>query len=352
MGGTMRLGLYPADLTTGLDRGGGVRRRPGRGAAPPPLRGQQQVPRRPRGGRAGVLRAEPRPRARRVRRAAPRRPPVLRGHPGAPGAALASHPAAPAVQRADRRRDRCGSASSGSRSTRAVCGGACPSPCPSPPSDRRVTRDDEVVIEPGRRLHDVSETWPVVQSDTRFEGQIVTAYTDTIRGPDGEEFVREVVEHHGAVAVAAVDERRSRVRAHPVPPPGGRAPRRAAGRTARRAGRGPRGRAGVSWRRRQGCGPTVVGAGRRVHVPGHPGRAGPDLPRARDCSEVPAAGRLRGGSRGGRHGPALDSAGRPGRPGSSPVRSRTGWRCRDRSRCGPVATKTRLDSTSRLRISL
>ena len=46
----------------------------------------------------------------------------------------------------------------------------------------------------------------MVHSDTRFEGRIVTAYTDTIRGPDGEEFVREVVRHHGAVAVVAVDD--------------------------------------------------------------------------------------------------------------------------------------------------
>ncbi len=62
-------------------------------------------------------------------------------------------------------------------------------------------------VEPGRRLHDVSETWPVVRSETQFEGRIVTAYTDTIRGPNGEEFDREVVRHHGAVAVVAVDDR-------------------------------------------------------------------------------------------------------------------------------------------------
>jgi 8-oxo-dGDP phosphatase len=68
-----------------------------------------------------------------------------------------------------------------------------------------VTTADKV--EPGRRLHDVSETWPVVRSETRFEGRIVTAYTDTIRSPNGEEFDREVVRHHGAVAVVAVDDR-------------------------------------------------------------------------------------------------------------------------------------------------
>ena len=56
LGGTMRLGLYPADLTRGQRGAGGVRRGPGRGAAPAPLRGQQRLPRAARGGRPGVLR--------------------------------------------------------------------------------------------------------------------------------------------------------------------------------------------------------------------------------------------------------------------------------------------------------
>jgi ADP-ribose pyrophosphatase len=56
------------------------------------------------------------------------------------------------------------------------------------------------------RLRDVEEAWPVVSSQTRFEGRIVTAYTDTIQGPDGEQFDREVVRHNGAVAVVAADE--------------------------------------------------------------------------------------------------------------------------------------------------
>ena len=102
MGGTMRLGLYPAKLAEGsLVRevyGAAVRRR----AAPAPLRGQQRLPRAARGGRAGLLRHLAGRPAGRVRRAAPRRAPVLRRHPGAPGVPVPADPAAPAVPRPDR----------------------------------------------------------------------------------------------------------------------------------------------------------------------------------------------------------------------------------------------------------
>ena len=43
LGGTMRLGLYPADAQGGHGRAGGVRRGADRGAAPAPLRGQQRA---------------------------------------------------------------------------------------------------------------------------------------------------------------------------------------------------------------------------------------------------------------------------------------------------------------------
>ena len=52
MGGTMRLGLYPAVLAEGSLVARGLRRRARRGAAPAPLRGQQRLPRAARGGRA------------------------------------------------------------------------------------------------------------------------------------------------------------------------------------------------------------------------------------------------------------------------------------------------------------
>ena len=106
LGGTMRLGPLPGRARAGQRRretyGGATHR----GAAPPPLRGQQRLPRPARRGRAGVLGHQPRPRPRRVRRAAARGPPVLRRDPGPPRAPLAPDPPAPPVQRPDRCRDR------------------------------------------------------------------------------------------------------------------------------------------------------------------------------------------------------------------------------------------------------
>ena len=106
LGGTMRLGLYPAELAEGSV----VRETYGEPtdprAAPPPLRGQQRLPRPARRGRPGLLRHQRRPRAGRVRRAAARGAPLLRRHPGAPRAALTPHPAAPAVRGPGRRGDR------------------------------------------------------------------------------------------------------------------------------------------------------------------------------------------------------------------------------------------------------
>ena len=107
MGGTMRLGLYPASLEPGTivsELYGGAAQVEERHrhryevnnayrerleqAGPGLLR---PVARRPPGG---------------VHRAAPRRAPVLRRHPGAPGVPVPPHPPAPAVLRPDRRRAR------------------------------------------------------------------------------------------------------------------------------------------------------------------------------------------------------------------------------------------------------
>ena len=54
-GGTMRLGLYPAKLLAGLQGARGLRHRGHLRAPPPPLRGQQPLPRDPRGGRHAAL---------------------------------------------------------------------------------------------------------------------------------------------------------------------------------------------------------------------------------------------------------------------------------------------------------
>ena len=80
---------------------------PDRGAAPAPLRGQQRLPRPARGGRAWSSPAR-RPDLDLVEfvELPARRAPLLRRHPGAPRAALAPDPAAPAVRGPGRCRDR------------------------------------------------------------------------------------------------------------------------------------------------------------------------------------------------------------------------------------------------------
>ena len=45
-----------------------------------------------------------------------------------------------------------------------------------------------------------------VASDTVFRGGIIALRTDEVRMPGGVTATREVVEHYGAVAVAAVDD--------------------------------------------------------------------------------------------------------------------------------------------------
>ena len=72
-GGTMRLGVYPARLTPGIQGRRGLRRRGHLRAPPPPLRGEQRVPRGARERRHAALRAVTGRPARRDRRAA--RPP-------------------------------------------------------------------------------------------------------------------------------------------------------------------------------------------------------------------------------------------------------------------------------------
>ena len=55
-------------------------------------------------------------------------------------------------------------------------------------------------------IEDVREAWPVVSSDTRFRGRLVTVRTDKVRMPGGNLAEREVVQHPGAVAVLALDD--------------------------------------------------------------------------------------------------------------------------------------------------
>jgi ADP-ribose pyrophosphatase len=55
-------------------------------------------------------------------------------------------------------------------------------------------------------LRDETADWPVAGSAVLARGRIVTLRQDDVRLPDGEQVVREVVEHPGAVAIVAMDE--------------------------------------------------------------------------------------------------------------------------------------------------
>jgi 8-oxo-dGDP phosphatase len=56
-------------------------------------------------------------------------------------------------------------------------------------------------------IRDEAGSWPVKRSSIEATGRIVTVRTDAVALPDGEVICREVVEHPGAVAIVALDER-------------------------------------------------------------------------------------------------------------------------------------------------
>lgn len=55
------------------------------------------------------------------------------------------------------------------------------------------------------QLRDEPGDWPVTGSAVLASGRIVTLRQDEVQLPDGEQVVREVVEHPGAVAIVAID---------------------------------------------------------------------------------------------------------------------------------------------------
>jgi ADP-ribose pyrophosphatase len=55
-------------------------------------------------------------------------------------------------------------------------------------------------------LRDEAGGWPVAGSAVLASGHVVTLRQDEVQLPDGEQVVREVVEHPGAVAIVALDE--------------------------------------------------------------------------------------------------------------------------------------------------
>jgi 8-oxo-dGDP phosphatase len=60
---------------------------------------------------------------------------------------------------------------------------------------------------PGAEVRDVEERWPVVGDPQRVRGAFVALRTDQVLMPDGGTALRDVIEHPGAVAVVALDER-------------------------------------------------------------------------------------------------------------------------------------------------
>ena len=182
LGGTMRLGTYPAHSGRGLGAGPDLRHLEGGRAPPAPLRGQQRLPRPARGGRAAVRRHLAGRHAGRVRRAARRRPPVLRVDPGPPGVPVPPEPGAPALRRAGRRRHRRASARHGwSRSTASVA----------------ETRGRPVTLgAPTARaaeLVDRLERRPVEHSERVFDGMVWDVVRDTVDLGEGGTVRREYV---------------------------------------------------------------------------------------------------------------------------------------------------------------
>jgi len=60
--------------------------------------------------------------------------------------------------------------------------------------------------QPGEPLADTDESWRVVASEQPYQGPFISLREDAVRSPDGDEFARLVVEHHGAVGVVALDD--------------------------------------------------------------------------------------------------------------------------------------------------
>ncbi len=56
------------------------------------------------------------------------------------------------------------------------------------------------------RPADRPERWPVTASRSLLDGSFVSARRDTLRGPDGSVFDRDVVEHHDAVGTVVLDD--------------------------------------------------------------------------------------------------------------------------------------------------
>ena len=184
MGGTMRLGLYPANLAEGSL----VRETYGNGYVEERHRHRYEVNNdyRARLEAAGLRFSGTvaRRQARRVRRARPRRTPLLRRHAGAPRAALTPDPRPPAVPRAHR-------------------GGARTSE-----RDPARAAVDAVGLAAGSRMTiaDEERNNPVVNASVAFEGRVWNVRQDDVDLGEAGIHTREYIGHPGAVAIIAVDD--------------------------------------------------------------------------------------------------------------------------------------------------
>ena len=285
LGGTMRLGAYPADAHARLGRGRGLRQRPSvserhrhRYEVNNAYRDQLEA------GRPGHLRhlaGRPAGRVRRAARATSTRSSSARRRTRSSSRA---RPGPPAVPRA----------SSPPRSTTATRSG-CRSQIPTTTTSRRRRRRARQRRRPSRRRRrrDRRPSSPVVDSTTLFEGRVVASASTTSCGcRDGSRGQREIVEHPGAVAVVALDDDEQRRARPPVPasrcvrwldelPAGlldvdGEPPLDAAPARARRGG--------------AAAADDVARAARPAHLAGLLRRGGPGLPRPRPATRA-AAGR-------------------------------------------------------------
>src|SRR5262245_6955272 len=62
--------------------------------------------------------------------------------------------------------------------------------------------------QPGDFLRDVPQQWQVVESVRPYDSAFISLRDDVLRGQDGSDFTRTVIEHQGAVGVLALDEER------------------------------------------------------------------------------------------------------------------------------------------------
>ena len=181
MGGTMRLGAYPAKLKPGSQ----VAKAYGTTEVSERHRHRYEVNNayRKQLSDAGLVFSGTSPDDRLVEfvELPAERAPVLRRHPGAPRAEEPPDPAAPAVQRVRQGRR-------GPQGRRAAAGRAARSPGGGP------------MTAPGE--HEFS----VASSRDVHIGRVVGLRIDEVVMPDGNTATREVIEHLGAVAIVALDD--------------------------------------------------------------------------------------------------------------------------------------------------